>query len=466
MNARAIRKRLERELRHAPEVKDWRDEFFDRLNDAIVELMTMDDWQFRQRTKQVRVYPEIAGTPTLTVNASGEQVYKVAAPDGWLPDEDTAALEGHTVEITGTFTSGVFSTDETRAYVIERAAAVVDAGVVYLECILDPTYPGNANVSMSAGKIQFLRYTLTDDIEDVYGLIFRDKDAGVHELSPRQETALNLQADDTGSTPRYFILDPNKDRTYKRYSGQFYPHDFISPPLGPPAVVPLAGGALTALGTYEYRYAWAYGGLVSEPSPSTTVTLAAGEQQVRVTMEFTDAGRGRTRYLYRRQVYDTYEGPWFRIHVEPSSNTASHTDAGTFAASGVDPSTVIRERRYDSDGSPRFYRLWPTTTERLDAELRYLARLPRVETDADVPEFPGAFHIVLVHLMAAKIARGSEAASLADYHHQKVFGADGLLDTMRQRHKVSAAQRYMRRKMFGYRGTGIVAGPLTYTADG
>lgn len=458
MRSDQIRTRVEREVRQNPDIKGWRDEFFDRLNDAMDELLTLEDWQFRQRLKTLRFKAEVDLTTSYTTNA-GSNTYAISftEPSDW-DAVDTELLAGHTASFTAGTGAGL-----TADYVIERAS--ISSSTITI--ILDPRFGGHTTVGAADTlKIKFFRYRLPPDVEEVYGIQRRDsKEGHMREISLARESRLILKNTDGPNTPQFFLLDPNVRTAYDTLSGEYYPHDFIPAPINPPTLTEAATGALTLLGTYEYCYAHYYAGLVSEPSPIETVTLTGTNQTVSVTaMDSFDANRGRGKYLFRREIFSSREGPWYMVSDITASNTATAADAGAFTPV-ADPTTITRLNRYDSLGSLRFVRTWPLTNADLTAELRYLARIPRCTTDADVPEMPGAYHIILVHLIAEKLSRSFKSQSLADYHNNKVYGPRGLLETMKQRHIVSSSQRVQRNSMLNGGAGGLVLQEPSYTSD-
>lgn len=442
MQLKQLRKTIERHLVHAPGVEAHREEMTDRLNDAMRQLMTENVWPFRDRFHTLRLKKErLFAEGSYALNAGGN-VFAIsfAKPATWSIVEATELLEGHTAVFTDNTGAEVLG-----PFVIERAGIL--AGVI--EVILDPRYIGGASVPVGSSlRIQFLRYKLPVGVEDVHVMMLRDSDDGpIYEMANATESRFMLNSDDSPGRPVKFINNPNRSTSRARHTGFDYPHDLIEPPHAAPTLTPSGGGALPLLATFEYRYSWAYAGLVSEPSPPSRITLSGPDNAVAVgALEATDADRGRTKLIFRRQIITDSDNrkrpqPWFKVGTETDPTSATFSDGGTFTTV-TNPTAVTRERDYLTGGSNHFIRTWPPTDTDIDAELRYLARVERLETDADVPGFPSAHHPILAHMVTADVAMEQDARRLSEYHERKVRA---LMRIFKRRELTSSAERHQRR---------------------
>jgi len=455
MNVRQIRERIERELVHAPDVAPHRNEILDRVNDALQQLVSAHRWPFRYRFREMRLKAEVSLTAAQFTTNAGGNTYAVSfsVPASW-DEADELLLAGHLWEFSSPSTGAV------TPFVIERASVAAGSFVL----ILDPRYAGHASlVGDETAKIKFLRYVLPRDCEDVFSLTFRDaSDKVVRELTLRQEDGLLLNSDDSPALPDVLLRDPNRSSAYPVSSGQDYPHDFASPPQLAPTLAQAAGGALVVGAVYEYRYAWQYAGLTSPSSPVASTTVLAGSGTINLSgLEVLDSSSlGRTRLIYRRKD----EGPWYQIGEILSPTVATFADAGTFTTA-VNPTALIREREYLSGGSPWFVRTWPLTDADRAPQLRYLARVPRVDNDGDVPEFPEEFHMALVHMVVMAMAPSADAGRLAAAHERMLHNDEfGVVTLMRRRYLGTSASRHQRRSVLRDESArpAILHGPVTY----
>jgi hypothetical protein len=469
VNLAKIRQNIEREIRHAPDVKAHREELNDRINEALHWLLSSERWSFRQRVKRMRLYKQqVITSANYTLNAddgggANKFAIKFSAPTGWdLADKVDGCLGARASFSAWTTSTLVYE----GVFLVEESG--FDSSEVYI--VLDPRYLGNAEVDSGASlTLDWTRYRLPRDCEDVYSVMFRDSDDGpVTELAMAQENRIMLNRDDSPSTPKWFILDPNYSTAKSQESTEYYPADYVPAPHAPLTLTENSSGSLTLLGTYEYAYAWAWGGMVSGISPIASVTLTGANQTVDITdigeIASTAGGRlGRQRHIYRRQIFSDYEGPWWKITTLQGPETATFSDDGSFLEAPANPTGAVRLHRYHTGVQNRWIRFYPETDTDTEVELRYLARAPVLETDADVPQMPEAFHQVLVHLVVRDLAANHDSQRLAKFHERK---AGEIIDAMRRRHLGSTSTRFQKNTILSNQGIGwpLLKTP-SYTSD-
>jgi len=463
MNVAEIRRRVEREIRMEPATEEWRAEFLDRLNDKLDTLVTSRKWSFRQRLHNVRTYSGFTLQPAdYTANGatSGTLGFEFAIPTDWELYDVLQGARGHTVTIAGA--TGTYLAQElmNREFVIEESG-LAGAGM-YIK--LDPRYPGSALLTGNETlTFKFRRYKLPLDVSDVFACAGRgpDDDMILDEMSLAEESRRLLNDDDGPGTPTVWVADPNYPSPYEanQLIGQGYPNDFNPPPPNAPTLLASAGGALAVGSTYTYRYAWRYGGFWSESSPEASVTIVAPNQTVTITLDALGGSQyGRARTVFRRQD----EGPWYRIAelADPSATTIA--DGGTFNPF-ADPTQTLRERTFHPGGLNRFIRFYPLSDKVRELELRYLSRPPLLETESDIPEIPGEFHQVFVHMIAMDMLANANQSKMAG-HQENLM--ESLLDNMSRRYLTTGSVRIQREGVFRGRGYGLRASRPRFVGDG
>lgn len=437
-NCKQIVTDIQTAIRHAPNVEAEREELIRRINRKQRILAAELPWSWLQRVVSLRMKAEVDVSNTYTVGgASGDYSVQFAIPSSWDSDIDVPNLAGQIASF-----SGVLSTD----YVIEQAT--YSTGIVTIW--MDPRYTGSASLptpTASPLKIKFLRYRLPGDLTDAYNFMLRDDKSGpMHEITLDQEQDLMLNDDDGPGIPDTFMLSPNRPRSNWDPSSD-YQHIFAEPPHAAMASTNAAGGALPNGSTWEYRYCWVYGGLVSGFSETIRVVLGATEGTVSLSdLEVVGSAPdpyGRVKYLFRRQVLPERMGPWYKL-AELPGNISTYTDAGSFSAFTI--ATVTRERDWPAGDVTRFVRFWPLTDQDRAVELRYMAQVRDLVSDLDEPELPEFAHDLLVHAVVMDLAAESDAADLTR-HHAALY--KHLHRILRRRQLASAATIHRKGSIFG-----------------
>lgn len=429
-------KDLERAMVHAPNVRGWRDEAADLLNDALLHIGSLDKWSWLDRIWTMRVFEPLtleAADYIMADPGAGDaaaMAFSFLMPAGWEPD-DVLLLEGHTVTIDGV------------EYLIERAFGVTFATTRYY-IILDPRFSAAGVTDDVVFNLD--RYKMPFDMAELYAVQRRGDDGRlIGELSLAAEYGLGMDRDDPASEPVALLASHNLPSTYPDPANNIARADSIEAPTTAPTLAAAGGGSLNSGQEYEYRYCWKYAGMTSAMSPTATVKLGGGQGTVDLSgletweQETTTSPVGRERWVFRR----TDEGPWHRVAIILNSTTDAFSDGGTqvLSAVGLHP----REREFLNGGSYRHYRLWPTPSTRHDYEVRYLARIPRLVAKSDEPFMPPEFHQALVHYAAWQLAANSDNDRLIRYHQSRF---EERMRLMRRRGLVSVAQRHTRHTMF------------------
>ncbi len=481
MNLEQIRKRIEQELRHAPNVKGYRDEIADRVNTAMDELVLSLPWAFRRKRHLLQLKADIeleaadhTDNPALTVawpSLSSESVTVTASrgftfttPSGWVQNRDALDLRGQVCEV-----SGASAASLNGKWLIDYAYSVnATTTAIILEGRFPEAVATSGNLAAATLNIRFTRYALPEDCADVYGVLLRDTEEGLlQELTRYSEARLTLKEDDTAGTPRTYLVEGNFPGSWPLDTSQYAPH-VARAPVDPPTLASTTSGSLVASATYEYRYRWVVAGIVSGPSPVASVTLGASDGTVQITaLEAVGSGTdfvGSRKVVERRRIYTDYEGPWVVVKNTYAHDTdVDDTGAVSWPATqelGVDDST--RSRVYDFGETRKHIRFWPQTDADLEAELHYYARAPKLETPSDVPALPPELHMALVHRVVADLAANSDGTRLAAHHEKRL--AEILRNARRTYLGHSAVRTAKRGILTGSRGGGIYVNTLGYTS--
>ena len=176
-------------------------------------------------------------------------------------------------------------------------------------------------------------------------------------------------------------------------------------PITSPTLTQVAGGSLSALGTFRYKYTWVMNGVETGASPEAEITLTAGNQTVQVSnLEEVGALQGRYARLYRANAAN---GIFYRV----GTNTTS--DYTTTPVSD-DGSQTDYTKPYNEGSQTQFVRVWPLTSEnKLTMEVTYQA-LPRpIQKDSDYPDMPIDAQSAVLWATVASFARAMGKGGLA-----------------------------------------------------
>jgi len=463
MNVKQIRQRIERIVRHAPDVEAHREEILDRLNDAVEQLILREDWAFRKRYHTLRLKADVTissytggGTVTTPGDANFTGTVPLSAtfaiPTGWT-DDDVQYLQGHVAEISD---SG--DTAEDGRWIIDLAWTY--SGGTMVAIILDPRHPGTWTNSGGVAPtlvLKHVRYRLPIDAADVDNVVLRDTEDGLlYETPVSQEARLLLKDDDGASDPVTYIVHPSYNWPFEIRSGKSYPNVQHDPPLTKPTLTPTnSTGTFTVGEIYEYCYAWEFGGIVSSPSEIERVEIKANTDTVSISgLEVAGSASdatGRQKHIYRRQIVSEVGGPWFKVLTTFDHDTTLE-DTNAFSYPGADPSAVTRRRQYTYGGMQKHIRFWPTPSTDQDGELHYFARSPRLDAQGDEPEMPPEMHVALVHAVARDLLAEADAHKLSAYHNARY---NEVVDLARRTYLGNRGVRIQRKKILSRRRAGL-----------
>lgn len=446
MDLQQLRERVEREMVHAPNVRAHRDDINERLNDAQAYIGGLERWVWLDRLWSWRLLPPLTLTSDdYTADPAGGGPAKASTvqfdmptTDGW-EFQDGTLLAGHTITWGG------------NDYVIERSWGVSSGPLTLFYIVLDSRFDGT-NPPSGDIVFNFDRYLMPPDMAEMYTVMSRSDDKGpIQELAAKTEEWLYLNRDEPPGEPVAFLASHNLPQPYRDDLIGVPLNDRVDAPRTAPTLTSAAGGSLNGGQEYEYFYVWVVAGMISPPSPIAKVTIGAGEGTVDISdletaeSAYTAAACGRERWIYRR----TLEGEWRRIHMLLTDSTVTtYSDTGLQQIQQVD--LYPRANRWLlADGQYRHYRVWPPPVTRKDLEVRYLARIPKMEAKSDTPFMPPEFRNVLVHYVCRDLSILADNERMATYHEKRLKEYLGM---MRRRGLVSDAQRHIRRSMFNRPG--------------
>lgn len=444
MNVASLRQRIERALKYAPDVRAHRDDILQRLNDSLLELTLSVAWPFRVRTFGIRALGPVK-VQAADYTRPDAQTFQFAVPSEWeLPDRDE--LEGHTLAL-------LDATDNVLGeWVIEEATYA--AGNVNVT--LDPRFLDYTPTGTEIVELRFYRYRLPPDAQEILGFMARRDERGhVEMVTLAMEADLVLNQDESPGEITAALPDSAR-LANRRNPGDTYPQDELEPPHTAPTLALAAGGTLEVGATYEYRYAHVYAGLVSDPSPSTSIQITAGNQTVNLSDmdSWGVATYGRRKFVFRRKG----EGVWYRIGQVTDPTLGTFTDDGSFAP-GASATATTREYEWLANGLNRWVRFWPRSASNEQIECRYLAAPARLDDDADVPQGPELLHQAMVHMVVRDIAAQADADRLMRFHDGRL---EQVLATLRRRYITDDAVRAVKQSVFASQSRRLALGPVIW----
>ena len=389
-----IVQRVYDDLQYNPVLAAYRNSVARLVGEEYLGLSAEAPWLFLHADVPLSLYATVSGSAAATVSILTSNARLVIG----VGTAFASHYEGQTFR------------DDNGAEV--NIGAVESATRMYL---VEPT-PGfsSSKVGVSNWSVRFHRYALPANCVDIFGFTSRDDDQGrLTFIDRRREEVAYMDRDPTGTSTVVIQDDSVFDR--------------------PPLVAPSAAGAATGGGSnlpvgrvYEYRYSFLYEGRESPPSPvSAQVTMGALQDSVVVSgledTRWRDLVLGgdnletfRQKVVYRRDVTNVTR--WDRVAVVASGLT-SYTDSfllPSYAEHFHDILTL-------GEHVPREYiRVWYTAVANRTVRLRYLRRPSPLVADADVPDWPAEYHMLLVYGTLAKMhMRYGNASSAQVYQRER-----------------------------------------------
>lgn len=444
MDLKEIRVQIERELVHAPDIKAHRDDLNRVATRCHNGLIASAAWPFRERLHRMRAYPDTTILDAAWVIPGGLD-WSFRFPRGTvLQVADVDWLEGQVV--VGPWGEGIGTPKETGRhddgrYIIERAEWA--SGTNEITLTVDPRYKPPA-----AGKgditgirdlvIEFPRYRLPSDCEEVLGVMARNTNNGeVQQLSLPRERDLMLNASVSPGTPRVYLTDPSRATLWasSQISRAWEELENV-PPWRQPAAVSSdsAPGVLTAGRKYRYKIAWRHSGRISAAGPEVEITIGVGHDTVTLSgLDVLDDVSGNAAMFKRRRVVlrQEAEGPWFVIAEIANPTTSTFVDDGVTARLlERSPGGFTRWRDVRREGGHGYIRFWPKPSAVYEVEMRYLSRPRELEIDQDTPDMPPQYHQWIVHAALVQLAARNKATDLLAVHRKL---ADDIEAAMRRK---------------------------------
>lgn len=368
--------------------------FYRVLNEQALLFYQRCHWKWNNATGWVQARGDYStGTMTLTQNS------RVVTGVGttWSPDFEECWIAPGT------------DPSESAWVRIGRVASTTQI------LLVDP-YPFTT-ASASAYIIRQRYIPLPRDVLAYDGMTARNNDFGPLEfVSGGQAEAYYLRTKDTG-TPYVFM--PGNVPAWR--VGATYPDT----PSAAPTLTEVAGGSLTALGTYSYKYTWVMNGVETGASPAASITLTAGNQTVRLSnLEQIGALQGRYARIYRAEVASTgLVGIYYRV------GDVTTTDAIATPTDDLGTLTDYTKPYYES-AQTQYIRVWPRTSDlKFELELRYQARPRTVQKRSDYLDGPPDAQNAILYGTIAAMARAMNKGGVANTYQNM---ADGMVDQLQR----------------------------------
>lgn len=176
-------------------------------------------------------------------------------------------------------------------------------------------------------------------------------------------------------------------------------------PTAAPTLTQAAGGSLTALGTFRYKYTWVMNGVETGASPEASITLTAGNQTVVISnIENIGALQGRYARLYRA---NDATGIFYRVGTNTSPDV-------TATPASDDGSQTDDTRPFYEASQTQYVRVWPrTSSAKLNLEITYQARPRMIQKDSDYLDMPLDAQDAVLWATVASFARSMGKGGLA-----------------------------------------------------
>lgn len=386
MNFKEIRQEIFSALDYNPDLATYRDKVSRVVNRHYQQISTQFPWLFMQKVTDLNLKAQVSGSATATI----------ASPTGAGTNHRLVTLTTSAGDTTA------FTADMEGQTLVDGADEYTIQQFVSATQIILGTSPTTNFAASTTWSVQFRRYALPDLCTEVLGVMSRADDRGrLIYIDRRKEEEHYLDRDTTGDATIYIEDEFIQDRPPE-----------LAPTLTAAVGGTGAGGALLNSTEYQYCYTHHREGRETPPSLVSSVTTAAtgtpaitidGLDNVRwrnTTAAASWQDSGVTTNIYRRDK--TNSGAWFRVAELPSTDTDGYQDDELFSGfnTGENAANAFNYDDYlvlDYQQPRPYVRLWYTPASDMTIEVRYLIAAPRLHADQDVPEWPVAYHSLLVY---------------------------------------------------------------------
>lgn len=374
-NLRAILDSAGAKNDHNPRTIDVHETRAGWVNECYLSLNARFDWTHLETTVQWPVFANRTETTTgftcdtvagaYTVTFSGALGTSITDTNGFLYNAGGMTFEG----------------DDGETYTITRFTSTT-------VMVLNKPYTTTGTVS--TWTIRAERFFLPRDTERPLGFVNRSQGLGRMTVLTRRQAELAFGTDpDSQAGTIYWLVDD--DMEYQR-----------APDSGWTATDDTMGGSLAASSVFEVCYTFDYGNRESPPSPPVRVTTSsAASHRIQVDgMESTLAGSGIYKNVYVRWLTKGTDATTNAIYGRWLYVTQVNETTLTATISTMPVPTVAE--LYDTVGRKFMQTKWAPGADQF-LELRYL-RAPRaLVADSHIPDWPEAFHDLLVYHLAIEI---------------------------------------------------------------
>ena len=355
MNLAEHRAYITRRLDFNPNLNSWKDGLDVDIDVAYQEICDLHDWLFLRKEGTVTLLADIEGSSTQTIEITS----------------NTRKVDFTGVTPSGAWAGQTFILDGT-----EFTIGAVDGTSVYLTTDAPVTAAGEEDWSLRQDRV-----SLPADCNQSIRFISRADNQGLMSFISREEASYYGHDRQSGGDS-YTLID-------------MFPEQVQAPEFVLAGTSAAAAGSLTAGDEWELGYTYVWRGMESPMSPTVTVTVGAGHDQINVaSIEDTrhDIGgflfaSGKLKNLYARKR----GGRWHFVKQLADSATTT-----TFLGTEIDShdETVIG-LQWLEEGPRMFVEPWVRVGTDKTVALEYLRRPLPMRSDSDVPSLPVAFHNII-----------------------------------------------------------------------
>ena len=423
MNLKQMREYVANILDYNPQIKQYKDEVDNVLNQVYVTHFMERPWEYAQKELDINIYAD--RTSSWLTWTRG---VRIATPADNIENEMIAPFQ-----IFEPLASGADITANKEYKILARHDS---AGSAYAT-LTDPakpleynqvsdTLPNNLTTETISGKLKHRHIVLPPDLVDVLSVGLRGRQSGFRQpffnIARYEDEKMGLDLDEV-AVPTNFIQTDNIHIPAPRVKATLYN-------MG-------GGGNLTiTAGYYEVAYTF----VLKTGSPSRGIfdlesaPIFCGEQYWDAGIKLGVTGLEQTDVLVGNLPTEVFRGLRKKVYVKTPdvdhyvlvSNTTLAEDQGNTTSilpNGIDFSSPLRfqslPKLLEHSGDYQTFRLYPRQDADYVAKLRYMFRPAELRDDQDAPAMPTETHLFLCYGAIAELFNKHNNTGQAQIYEQK-----------------------------------------------